>query len=386
MKTNINIYLFKNIFFSILLITCLQLFYSSYVIYGQLLKTEPLAAYRVGGEWTIIDRSGQKLFSSNTILDIEQYSDGLFGTYIFEGDKVISAYYNINGKIVVRSNSRKPYSFKNGRAFVVQVADSAKHEYLFGCINKKGKYIVPMKYIDMEEYSEGLAYIMNLDDRGYIDTNGKFVFKLEKGFAGYGFREGISPISNSKLNKFGFVDRKGKLVIDYKFDEVGHFSEGLCKAYQANEAGKGAFGFINKSGHYVIKNEYDETSSFSEGRAFVAVLDPTNTVFMWSVINSDGILLSTFQFKDYKNYSEGIASVMNEKILWRYIDRNVKYIDSVEYKYCGSFKNDKAFVVTADDKKMFITRDGKAILEIPADASVVLDCRTNEKYDYRKQQ
>jgi len=313
-------------------------------------------------------------------LDVEEYSEGLLGAYIRHGRDVVSAYFDNTGNIALATESLKPYPFKDGRAFFVRAIDEKKQEYVWGCIDRNGDFIIPMKYIDIADFSEGLAYIMNLDERGFVDTNGKFVFTLEKGFAGYGFREGLSPISDANIGKFGFVDKTGKLIIGYNFDEVGFFSEGLSRAYSRNSSGKGAFGYINKSGIYVIDNQFEEASSFKEGRAFVAVLNIIGDAFIWAVINKDGVFLSGFDFKNFKDYSEEIAAIQDENSLWRYIDKEANFIDDNSYKFCGSFIDGKALVVTTDNKKMFINKSGRKVIEIPDAAEIIFDCRTNEKY------
>ena len=346
----------------------------------QMLQIKPFAAYKVGNEWTVIDVMGNKLFSSPHILDIEEYHEGLFGTYILYGKDVVSAYYDNTGTIVMATDSRKPYSFRDGRAFIVLEVDGKKLEYVWGCIDRDGNFIIPMNYIDIREYSEGLAYIMNLDERGFVDTNGKFVFTLDSGFSAYGFREGLSPVSDANIGKFGFVDKTGKVVIDYNFDEVGFFSEGLCKAFSKNSSGRGAFGYINKAGNYVIDNQFEEGSSFSEGRAFVAISNITSTYFIWALIDSDGVSLTGFDFKNFKDFSEGLAAVQGEDNLWRYIDRQANFIDDNTYKFAGKFVDGRALVVTPDDQKMFINKSGNKVIAIPATAEIIFDCRTNEKY------
>jgi hypothetical protein len=70
--------------------------------------------------------------------------------------------------------------------------------------------------------------------------------------------------------------------------------------------------------------------------------------------------------------------------LWHYINYNAKPINSNKYKYCGSFKNGKAFVIDVDDRKYFINKNGDILFEIPINAEIVLDYRTNEKYKLHK--
>jgi hypothetical protein len=163
----------------------------------------------------------------------------------------------------------------------------------------------------MVHFSEGLAYVMNKEERGYIDTNGNFVFKLEKGIVGYGFKDGLSAVSNATTAQFGYIDKTGKLVIDYKFDEAGNFSEGLARVFFINPRTKqAAFGFINKKGDVVIDNVFEETSEFKEGRVFVAIYANDNDEELdWGILNADGIPVSEFEFAAYKNFSDSVAAV-----------------------------------------------------------------------------
>jgi hypothetical protein len=371
-----RILFFTSLFFSLI--------FFSYNLSCQLLNPAPIAVYKSNNQWYAIDELGHTLWTSKDFLDIEQYSEGLLGTYLLYNDEIISAYYDNSGEIKVVAQSRKPLPFKNGRAFTIKVGDIKKNDYSYGLIDRQGNEILPKQFIDIEPFSEGLAYIMNLQERGYIDTNGKFVFKLEKGIAGYGFSEGLSPVSDSKIAKFGYVNKKGELVIGYKFDEAGQFSEGLARVFTRNIYKQGGFGFINKSGIMVIDNLYEETSKFKESRVFVAMLDSTGESFAWAVLNDDGVPLTSFIYADCKDFSNGLAAVKCSDGFWKYIDRDVNFIDDNSYKYCGSFVNNKAFVITKDDKKIFISKSGNPIIDIPTNAEIVLDCRNNERWEIPK--
>jgi hypothetical protein len=368
-------------------ILILMLLLSKIELFSQLLPI-PCVAYRANNVWFIADEAGNILYKSAIMLDVETYSEGFLSGYAFEGgiDNVISIYYNNSGKIELKTYSQKAFGFKNNRAFIVQDTskDPQKPSFLFGIINKKGEYISPVKWLDIEEYSEGLAYVMNEDERGFIDTNGKFIFNLENGIAAYGFREGLSPVSNMKIDRFGYIDKTGKQVIDYNFYEAGVFSEGLARVYIPNaEDGQGGFGFINKKGDLMINNYFDETHIFQEGYNFVALQSGDTT--KWGIVDKDGNIKSEFKFGDCKDFSEGIATVRDlHDTMWYYIDYNVDVV-SDKYKYCGSFKNDKAFVVDKNDKKYFINKKSKTLFKLPDNADIIFDCRTNEKYGkYKK--
>ena len=67
--------------------------------------------------------------------------------------------------------------------------------------------------------------------------------------------------------------------------------------------------------------------------------------------------------------------------MWKYINTEGKDNTNKTYKFAGSFKNGKALVVTEDDKKFFINKNEEKILELPDNCQVILDCRTNERFD-----
>lgn len=368
------------IFFHILNKKYLNIFFIIFCFVSNSLLSKPiqknaLAVYKSEKEWVVLNENGQKLYSTDKFLDIEQYSYGTLGAYIKENGYVSSVYFNNSGKIQLKSPTNLPFEFINGLALVIQVNDTNPKDAKFGFINTKGKMVVPVKYLDVLPFSDSLAYIMNFDERGYINTKGKFVIRLKKGYAGYGFSEGLSAISSTELSRFGFIDKKGKLVIDYKFEEVGKFSEGLCKVYK-----DGFFGYINKKGIIVINPRFDEATEFIEGRAFVSIFNFDKNIHEWAIINKDGTLLTLYQFEDKKYFSEGLAAVKKAGV-WKYINTEGKDNTNKTYKFAGSFKNGKALVVTEDDKKFFINKNEEKILELPDNCQVILDCRTNERFD-----
>ena len=56
-------------------------------------------------------------------------------------------------------------------------------------------------------------------------------------------------------DKFGFIDKTGKLVIPAQFDDAEPFSKGLAVVKI-----KGKYGFIDKAGKLVIPAKFDEVN------------------------------------------------------------------------------------------------------------------------------
>lgn len=63
-------------------------------------------------------------------------------------------------------------------------------------------------------------------------------------------------------DKWGYIDRKGRVRIPLRFDSASEFREGLAVV----ELG-GKYGFINSVGVFVVQPRLDDAFSFSEGLA-----------------------------------------------------------------------------------------------------------------------
>lgn len=64
--------------------------------------------------------------------------------------------------------------------------------------------------------------------------------------------------------KWGYINKKGKIVIKHQFDEADKFTEGLARVQIGLKSG-----FIDSTGKYVIEPIYTFAFSFSEGLAVV---------------------------------------------------------------------------------------------------------------------
>lgn len=69
-------------------------------------------------------------------------------------------------------------------------------------------------------------------------------------------------------NKYGYIDKTGKVVISPQFEYAGAFSEGLAEIKIGNKCG-----YIDKMGKIVIPPQFDDVWPFSDGIAIVAISD-----------------------------------------------------------------------------------------------------------------
>lgn len=81
-------------------------------------------------------------------------------------------------------------------------------------------------------------------------------------------------------DKYGYIDKKGKIVIKPKFKDAQEFLEGLAAVGIEDESG-----YIDIRGEIVIELKFDDASDFSEGLAKVefgsAYIDKTGR-YIWN--------------------------------------------------------------------------------------------------------
>ena len=155
--------------------------------------------------------------------------------------------------------------------------------------------IVPPKYDDVRDFSEGFAAIAV---RSYDNTL-----------------------------KWGFIDKTGREVLPPKYSEILDFSEGLAAVSIGDWESGFKWGFIDTAGTEVVAPKYSDVRSFSEGMAAFGIGD-WESGFEWGFINATGEEVITAQYESVINdFSDGIAVVRNA--MWRpvYIDMTGNEVD-----------------------------------------------------------
>ena len=112
--------------------------------------------------------------------------------------------------------------------------------------------------------NESLSVYCTEGKRGYYNAyTGEIAIPAQYRRA-WVFSEGLAAVQKNGM--IGFVDHKGRTVIDFKFPYHGNplseftFKHGHCVA--ADTTGK--CGVINKQGEWIIKPEYDNVSAYEE--------------------------------------------------------------------------------------------------------------------------
>ncbi len=184
------------------------------------------------------------------------------------------SYFNQNG--IARVNiggTWDPFSLRGGQ---------------WGFINKKGEVVLEPKYVYIGFFSsDGYARInlSGLESRdrihggkwGIIDEHGKIiinpiydniVFYSKNGNKKDYYCKGYDKINYfykgmiwiKKGDKYGVINKKGDVIIPFKFDSFKSFNKKGISVVEVN----GKFGYIDEKGKYIIKLSYDHAENFDE--------------------------------------------------------------------------------------------------------------------------
>lgn len=193
------------------------------------------------------------------------------------------------------------------------------------------------------------------DERwGYIDPTGKLAinFQFEEVAD---FAEGLAAVKTG--GRWGFVDEDGNFAINPQFDKVGGFAEGLVGVNVGRQ-----WGFADKTGKYAINPQFDAAGMFSDGLAMVM------SGGKWGYIDKDGKYIINPQFDDAWWFSEGVAAVkIGDK--WGYINKKGKYLINPQFDETSDSFSDGRSAFRIGDKWGYIGGDGKYVINPQFDSA-----------------
>lgn len=320
------------------------------------------------------------------------FKDGKYGFIDSIGTEIIKPQYIMaigfsDGLALVVSDTTiiypKPFDFKSlksiPRSFNFSYSDTLI-EFKYGYINIKNKMVIGPTLTFRSKFSK------------FSNSN------LNQNFFGLGslmFNNGLALFKDS-ANNYGFIDKKGNVVVKPIYKNAKNFSDGLaaiCIYDSLKHIDK--WGYIDVKGKIVIQPKYNNANDFLEGLAFVFLSgtdftkslkdNPEGNIplnFNWILINKSGKLIgkplnalwsspygfrdsisiveskfffkkvgykfmdiygkytTDFDIEDVTNYGNGFAGVKS-KDGWLFVDKNMN-IKSVYYENVQCFSEDYA--------------------------------------------
>ena len=264
------------------------------------------------------------------LTDVNIYSvPFIYGNYI-----IVASVHNGSEEYGIYEKSSqkciKKYSIIgkwNGR--YIQVSISGK----WGILDlERGKETIPCEYYENED--------INNDG---INLNDPYSYPLEPYFFP---TSDYMYIIAKKNGKYGIIDKRNHLVLDFIYDSVHPFFEGLA-AVKIDDK----WGFVNEGGESIAYG-FEYVLDFSDGLAAVRKNGK------WGYINKNGILKIPYRFASAGPFSDGLAAVAFKKY-YGYIDKHNKTIIPFNYKIAWEFEEGIAYV--SNYGSGHISKDGYVI-------------------------
>jgi len=319
-------------------------------------------------------------------------NDGLYG------------YIEINGNEIIKPQFSYATNFKDNLAY-------ARKDSIYGFINRKGEFIIkgicpefefygqhrlsiPTVEIDPFKYPVSPYYYMNfkyLNNKLYPDD--------------VLLNEGLAIFLDPESNKYGYINKRGRYVIQPKYDLCGKFSNGLAMIMKAEKIDSSTtelstntvrkFGYINKEGQIIIEPKYTSATDFSEGLCIVSLhvisepqgmiqINPfshgfakTDSLFQSIINNGNGARFintmlqptSEIYFQDAKDFSEGYAAIkLNDK--WGFINTSFNHLLDIKYDNAQSFSEGLA-PVKLGGKWGYLGKNNKIYIDFKYDSCTV---------------
>jgi hypothetical protein len=260
------------------------------------------------------------------------------------------------------------------------VLHPVKLDHKWGYVDSHGRMVIPAQFDSAERFAEGRALISRGEEitvhnqyapdskamhhkYGWIDEKGRTVIEPQFERAD-DFSEGLAPAGRAlsgdgkviKItrvlsfvdgamsevvfveSRFDYLDRTGKVVLHTDFEEALPFAEELAAVSPPHSGAGGTWGFIDRSGNFVIRPKFDEARSFAEG---LAAVQHGNK---WGFVDHDGSFSIKARYDTALSFSEGLAAVRLDS-KWGYIDRTGAFVVPAQFNYAKSFADGVAPVL-----------------------------------------
>lgn len=230
-------------------------------------------------------------------------------------------------------------------------------------IDKNGNIVIDDMYDDVILSSKYIWTAKKDGKYGYINTKGKIIIDIDFDEA-LAFTSYKNAIVKSN-GKYGVIDQVGNYLIDPLYKEISSTDNNLfiVRDYDTDK-----YGIIDIDSNIILDLKYDFIGKFSHDELASITINDT-----YALINSKGKIISNFEkIEDKKppkviNY-DTIESFMSvDSFLYGLRDINRVVILEPMYDWISK-TNDGLFIVTKDSKTGIINYSGEVIIPIMYDS------------------
>jgi hypothetical protein len=267
-------------------------------------------------------------------------------------------YIDKEGKIVINPQFKNATIFRNGLALVETSGDESK----FGFISEDGKFAINAQYKEATVFSEGIAWVVIENSAPTaIDKTGEIIFTLQEAEEARVFKNGLaafSVINEEGEEKWGFVNKEGRVVINPQFSSVSNFSDGKCSVRNS----EGKWGFIDKDGKIIIGYQFDEAGAFKDGKCIVTSAKKKG------IIDKNGKYIINPQFTDMQ--IDGDMFLINQDGKWGWCDKDGKFIINPQFGLAFPFNDNEIASVQLGKSFGYIDKEGKILINPQFDGAL----------------
>jgi len=238
---------------------------------------------------------------------------------------------------------------------------------LFSCV-----FFCPRIDAQASPADNGVLFrVLQQDKWGYIDKTGKIIVPPQYDAAGL-FSEGMAGVMKGK--KWGYVDAAGNLTIKPQFTEISPFSEGLAAVRIGDR-----WGYVDRTGKMAIKAQFNcPAAPFTDGLAAVGHIDIKKKISSVWYIDKTGKKAFDSSYPAIRSFSEGLAAVgviggtVDEKtVRMGFIDTTGKIAIPAQWipADISSFHEGLA-IISVEGKWGVIDKTGKTVIEPRFDAAL----------------
>jgi hypothetical protein len=309
-----------------------------------------------GSKWGLVDRTGRWVVEPRFIV-IAPYWGGRYAL-AFESDRF--AVIDAAGKTVREFLNAEQEEYFSPQWFDAGVLTTRKkgaaHLELLDVATGVSR---PTDFTMLQRLCEGLAAFTRDDEKwGYVDRDLKVV--IEPTFdAASGFSCGLADVRQG--GKYGYIDATGRFAIPPQFTIAERFHEDVAVVIRGNDTSE--IEYVDTTGRPLFEGTFALATEFEDG---VATVQEKRDGPM-GIIDRTGEYVSPPNFSQLKRFSEGLAAA------WKrgesgYVDRNgdrvidvpsAGHLDKLE-----PFSGGIALVVTREKgvtSARYIDRTGKPL-------------------------
>jgi WG containing repeat len=227
---------------------------------------------------------------------------------------------------------------------------------LYGFINHSGKLVIPPRFFNAKDFSEGLAavrpnYLDNWKETklwGFIDQAGRTKVAPRFQYA-EGYSNGLAAVMEN--NKWGYINKQGTYIIPPRFEEANSFHEGIACAVNyvdSNNSNHVEVKYLNRQGKVIKQLTLDTTGTrdkpCTESSGGLIAVSVANTKisnkdiknYRYGYMNHQGKMVISPKYISAGKFSEGLAGVTswsgvsNEMTEGGYINQKGRWVISLK--------------------------------------------------------